>query len=65
MTTINELSAFIEREKTSAAAHPQAAGGPVLERSAEATALEASELPSLAGTKVPDAEPQPAQWPTR
>jgi len=65
MTTINELSAFIEREKTSAAAHPTSAREAVLERSTEAPALEASDVASLPEAKAPEAAPQPAEWPTR
>ncbi|HEY3337011.1 MAG TPA: slipin family protein [Propionicimonas sp.] len=65
MTTINELSAFIEREKSSAAAHPQTTRDPILERSTEAPALAASDLPSLTETGAPETAPQPAEWPTR
>jgi len=65
MTTINELSAFIEREKTSAAAHPQTARDPVLERSTETPSLERSELPSVSEATAPQAAAQPVEWPTR
>ena len=65
MTTINELSAFIEREKTSAAAHPQTASDPVLERSTETPSLERSELPSVSEATAPQAAAQPVEWPTR
>ena len=65
MTTISELGAFIEREKASAAAIPQPTATAVAEQPTETPALEASEFPALPQEKSPEAEAQPADWPTR
>jgi len=67
MTTISELSTFIEREKVAAAAVPASNGAqggdadphdetPALERSAPLA------LPE--GIAAPETAPQPAEWPT-
>ncbi len=65
MTTISELGNFLQREKESAAANPQPAPRAEADGPAETPALAASELPALTGTAVPQAEAQPATWPTR
>jgi hypothetical protein len=65
MTTISELGNFIQREKESAAANPQPAPRAAVETPADTPALEASELPALSETTAPEAEAQPANWPTR
>jgi regulator of protease activity HflC (stomatin/prohibitin superfamily) len=65
MTTISELGAFIQREKESAAASPQPAPRAAAESPAETPALEATERPALPETTAPQAEAQPASWPTR
>jgi regulator of protease activity HflC (stomatin/prohibitin superfamily) len=65
MTTISELGNFIQREKESAAANPQPAPRAAVESPADTPALEASELPALSEATTPEAEAQPANWPTR
>jgi regulator of protease activity HflC (stomatin/prohibitin superfamily) len=65
MTTISELGNFLQREKESAAANPQPAPRAAVETPAETPALEAPERPALTETKAPEAEAQPANWPTR
>ena len=64
MTTISELGTFIEREKASAAAHPQATPDAVLERPPGMPALGAPE-PSDPEAKQPEPVPQQQDWPTR
>ncbi len=64
MTTISELSTFIEREKESAAAHPAQPQKADPDGPAGGSALEASEVPALTGPTAADAAPQPEEWPT-
>jgi hypothetical protein len=64
MTTISELGNFIQREKDSAAANPPPVPAAAT-RPTETPALEASELAALPQAKAPEAEAQPADWPTR
>lgn len=64
MTTISELATFIEREKVSAAAHPAQPQKADPDAPADASALEAAELPALPGSTAADAAPQPDEWPT-
>ena len=63
MTTISELSTFIEREKVAAAAHPVPPQKADADVPAAPPALEASELPSLPQASTADATPEPAEWP--
>jgi len=65
MTTISELGNFIQREKESAAANPPPAPRAAVESPEETPALEAPERPALSEARAPEAEAQPANWPTR
>ena len=63
MTTISELSTFIEREKVAAAAHPVPPPTAPAAVHAAPPALEASEPPALTEASSADATPEPAEWP--
>ncbi len=64
MTTISELSTFIEREKVAAAAHPVPPLTAPAAVSAAPPALEASDPPALTEASTADAVPEPAEWPS-